>query len=350
MAMKRANGDGSVYKIGGRRRKPWAARITVGWQIQADGKLKQTYQPIGTYATRPEAEQALNNFLENPYDIEAQKITFSGVYDLWSAEYYATLKSDSSARTYRAAYNHCSPLYNMRMRDIRVSHLQGVIRDANVGEATKGRMKSLFNLMYKYCMIHEICDKDYSALFTHKVGKRNKDNRVPFSDSEILTLWQHEDFPFVDLVLFDLYTGFRPTEAILLENEKLDLDQWIVVGGMKTEAGTDRTVPLHPRIRHIIEKRYNPDFKYLFMNERLEKMTYDQYRGRFKNIMRRFGFSHTPHETRHTFITKAQQNKMPRGILKEIVGHEDNDMTDYYTHWTVENLHESIVLVDYSEA
>ena len=30
MAMKRANGDGSVYKIGGKRRKPFGARITVG--------------------------------------------------------------------------------------------------------------------------------------------------------------------------------------------------------------------------------------------------------------------------------------------------------------------------------
>ncbi len=29
-------------------------------------------------------------------------------------------------------------------------------------------------------MIHELCDKNYAALFSHKVGKRNKENRHPF--------------------------------------------------------------------------------------------------------------------------------------------------------------------------
>ena len=88
MSMKRANGDGSVYKIGGKRRKPWGARITVGWQIDTNtGKARQVYQVIGTFATRPEAERALNSFLENPYDIDAHKITFSEAYSRWSSEY-----------------------------------------------------------------------------------------------------------------------------------------------------------------------------------------------------------------------------------------------------------------------
>ena len=65
MAMKRANGDGSVYKIGGKRRKPFGARITVGWQIDPNtGSARQIYQSIGTFATRVEAETALNNYLQ----------------------------------------------------------------------------------------------------------------------------------------------------------------------------------------------------------------------------------------------------------------------------------------------
>ena len=31
--MKLANGMGSVYKLSGRRRKPWVARKTKGWDI-----------------------------------------------------------------------------------------------------------------------------------------------------------------------------------------------------------------------------------------------------------------------------------------------------------------------------
>ena len=211
--MKRANGDGSVFKLTGKRRKPWAARITIGWRLDpASGKLTQEYQLIGTFATRIEAETALNDFLQNPYDINAHKLTFSEVYDLWSKEYYATLKNDSSARSYRAAYKYCEPIFNVRMRDLRVSHMQGVISDAVVGDATKSRMKSLFNLMYKYCMIHEIVDKDYSALFVQKAGKRDKTKRVPFKNSEVQRLWKIRSFGVTDMILFSMYTGFRPSE------------------------------------------------------------------------------------------------------------------------------------------
>ena len=350
MAMKRANGDGSVYKIGGKRRKPYGARITIGWKLDPEnGRSHQIYQSIGTYATRIEAENALNNYLQNPYDIDTHKITFSGVYDMWSAEYYETLKNPSSARTYTAAYRYCEPIYNMRMRDLRVNHLQGVIKDANVGEATKSRMKSLFNLMYKYALIHEIVDKDYSALFVHKAGKRNKENRKPFTVNEISILWQYEDLYFVDLILFGLYTGFRPTEIVLLETKNINLDAGLMIGGIKTEAGTNRTVPIHPKIRHIVEKHYNPAFERLFMNERMENMTYDQFRGRFKHIMHRFKMEHTPHETRHTFITNAKHKQMPDAILKQIVGHEVWDITDaVYTHYTNSDLITGISLIDYS--
>ena len=349
MAMKRANGDGSVYKIGGKRRKPFGARITVGWQIDPNtGSARQIYQSIGTFATRVEAETALNNYLQNPYDIEAHKITFSGVYDLWSAEYYETLKNPSSARSYKAAYNYCSPIYNVRMRDLRVSHLQGVIKDADVGEATKGRMKSLFNLMYKYAMIHEIVDKDYSALFVQKVGKRDKTKRVPFKNSEVQRLWKIRDFGVTDMILFSLYTGFRPSEVLLIENCNVDLERWRIKGGMKTEAGTDRIVPIHSRIRSLVVDHYNPENKFLFPNEKNQFMTYDQYRGRFKKVMRFLGTTHTPHEARHTFISCAKHFKVDENLLKAIVGHKIRDVTEaVYTHRAYSDYEEAVALICY---
>lgn len=350
MSMKRANGDGSVYKIGGKRRKPWAARITIGWQIDADtGKAKQIYQPIGTFATRVEAEKALNAFLENPYDIEAHKITFAGVYERWSAEYYETLTNPSSARTYKAAYAYCKPLYNMRMRDIRVEHMQGAIKDAQVGDATKSRMKSLFNLMYKWCMIHEVVDKDYSALFVQNAGKRDKTKRVPFKNSEVAKLWSVQFFGVTDMILFSLYSGFRPSEVLLIETKYVDLERWRIKGGMKSEAGTDRIVPVHDKIRPIVARHYNPDNKYLFPNEENKLMTYDQYRGRFKKVMRHIGAAHTPHEARHTFISCAKHFKVNENLLKAIVGHKITDVTEaVYTHRPLSDYAEAVAMIDYS--
>ena len=66
MAMKRANGDGSIYKIGGKRRKPWGARITTGWRLDpASGKLTQEYQLIGTFrSVRPLVKGILRHLEE----------------------------------------------------------------------------------------------------------------------------------------------------------------------------------------------------------------------------------------------------------------------------------------------
>lgn len=73
--MKRANGDGSVYKIGGKRRKPFGARVTIGWQLDPEtGRSKQIYQSIGTFATRVEAETALNNYLQTPMTLKRTKL------------------------------------------------------------------------------------------------------------------------------------------------------------------------------------------------------------------------------------------------------------------------------------
>ena len=62
-------------------------------------------------------------------------------------------------------------------------------------------------------------------------------------------------------------------------------------------------------------------------------MTYDDYRNRFNKIMKKLGMHHKPHEARHTFITLAKRYKMDENVLKMIVGHKINDVTEaVYTH------------------
>lgn len=119
--MKLPNGFGSVYKLPGKRRNPWAAVITVRWEIDMKTqRSKQIKKYIGYYSTRKEALEALTLYNENPYDLDAKMLTFSDVYEKWSASYFPTLAGPSSIRTITAAYKYCSPLYDMKMQDIRV--------------------------------------------------------------------------------------------------------------------------------------------------------------------------------------------------------------------------------------
>ena len=69
--MKLPNGYGAVVKLSGKRRKPYAARVTVKWT--EDGKQVRKY--LGFYRTRQEALKALADYNANPYDLEAREVT-----------------------------------------------------------------------------------------------------------------------------------------------------------------------------------------------------------------------------------------------------------------------------------
>ncbi len=140
--MKLPNGFGSVHKLTGNRRKPWRARKTVGWDFDpVEKKAKQKYITIGYYTTQKDAIQALADYNANPYDISTNSITFEEVYQRWSEEHFKVIVK-SAQRTWKSAFTYCEPLYKMPMRDIRVSHLEQTIKNADVGDNTKGRICS----------------------------------------------------------------------------------------------------------------------------------------------------------------------------------------------------------------
>lgn len=352
--MKNPNGYGGISKLSGNRRKPWRVRITKGWILDADkNKIKQNYAVVGYYVTRKEAIEALANYNQNPYDIETESITFSEVYEKWSEGHFKTIVP-SACRTWQSAYNHSAPLHNMRMRDIRANHLEGTIADANVGSSTKQRMKSLYNMLYKYCLKHDIVDKDYAALCDSVKHEGAQIVRIPYSDDEMQTLWSNLAFPFVDMVLIGIYSGWRPQELAILQIANVNIEAWTFTGGLKTDAGRNRTVPIHPRIRELVKKNYDKALAmksaYLFNDENGQQgthLTYDKYRGRFNKINLLFGMNHKPHDTRHTFITWAKAAGVDEYILKLIVGHEIDDVTEkVYTHRTAEQLQEEIIKIN----
>ena len=174
--MKLPNGSGSVHKLKGKRRKPWRARITDGFVYDlVEDKQVQKYKTLGYYETKQKALQALAAYNENPYDLDADKITFAECYEKWTEEYFKKI-TPAAIRTVKAAYKYCSSLYNMRMKDIRVYHLSGCMDDGYIiqdkgkdkgkkrmaSAGTKSRMKSMFNLMFDYAMAHEVVFTNYA--------------------------------------------------------------------------------------------------------------------------------------------------------------------------------------------
>lgn len=348
---KLPNGYGTIYKMSGKRSKPYRAMKTDKWIIDpVTGKSKQIRSTIGYYQSREDAMIALANYNENPYDIKADSITFSEVYEKWSESYFPTLSNPSSVRTVTAAYAYCNDLYDMRMKDIKVSHLEGTILNAQVGDSTKSRIKSLFNMMYKYAVAHDIVEKDYASVMFANGNpiKRSKTKEViPFSQEEIFLLWDNLDnIAFADMILIGIYSGWRPQELAILKVADINLEAGTMLGGLKTDAGKNRIVPIHPLIKPLIENRIKEatamQSEFLFNDANGQQgtyMTYDKYRKRFEKVMKYLKLTHRPHETRHTFITKAKACDVDEYILKLIVGHAIDDITEkVYTHRTIDQL------------
>ena len=368
MPRKRSNGEGSIAYDS--RRKRYRAKITIGWEIDEEtGQSKQIVKNIGSnFKTKGEAARALAKYLDNPYDLDNKNITFSKLYEKW---YPYFLKTHPSQK-YRlsSAYAYCSDIYDKKFRDISILDMKNVINEGTrictqgerkgklikASPQTKESIKYLFNHIYDYALEARICDINYARNFYLEKDvfkQKEKEHKVkdPFTSDQIETLWKAKDFiPFADMVLYACYSGWRPSELVSLQVSQVNLEDNYVRGGIKTDSGKNRLVPIHPLVKDIVVKYYeeaiNVGSKFLFNDISKKKgigLSYDQYLSRFNNVISTLNFEGnlTPHSTRHTFVTKAKSLSvnMNEYILKQIIGHKIKDLTEkVYTHREIEEL------------
>lgn len=357
--MKLPNGYGSVTKLSGNRRKPYLARVTLGWITDEQaGKTTQNRVPIGTFRTKKEALQALAEYGANPYDIQNENLTLADLYKKWTEAYFPTLESESSSRTIISAWRYCHSIHTMRVKDLRARHIKGIMEDGYIipdrGKAagtkvqaspgTKARIKSMFNLMLDYALEYELVDKNYARTFdlSNDIIKEKEAatrGHINFNDEEMEKLWNNVDtLRFVDWILIQCYMGWRPQELAKLELASVNLEKQYITGGMKTDSGKNRAVPIHPRIKDLVQRNYDKAVglgsKYLFNDPDAVKggmtITYDKYAGRFAKIMAALEMRevHRPHDPRTTFVTMAKKAGVDEYVIKILAGHKITDITE----------------------
>ena len=327
------NGFGRITEVKGRYlRKPFRASVTVG--KTADGKpIAKLLKPEAYFETYNDAYAALLEYNKNPYDLSPGLLLYE-LYDKWSEDYFAKLKSNGSKRVIASSWDKCKPIYNMRVSDIRARHIKGVMDECS-SPGIKSRVKSMFNLMLDYALEYEIVDRNYARTFTisndileEKETMRNA--HISFTEEELEILWQHTDDRTVRIVLIQCYSGWRPQELGLIRRENVDLENMTFIGGMKTEAGTNRTVPIHEKIKGLVIDAYNEGHEYLLTDENGLLLTYDKYRHRFEPMIRTLNLKpdHRAHDGRKTFITLAKKYNVDEYAIKYMVGHAINDLTE----------------------
>ena len=326
--MRNPNGYGSVHKLTGNRRKPWRVRVTTGWSEEG----KQKFANIGYFETRKEAMIALAKYNENPWDVKTDKLTFEKLFDMW-VEKNEKIMEPKNLSSYKSAYKNTAAIQKMLFKEIKTLHLQNVIDGIEKGHSTKTKTKQVFSQMYKYALENDFVNKDYSQFVTVP-QKEEKSSRKPFSYEKIKAAFDNPD-PNYEIVLMLLFTGMRINELLKLETADIDLENRIMTGGSKTTAGKDRTIPISKFILPYVKKRFNPNNKYLIVNDKNKKVSYDVFYKWWKSNIE----DHTPHDTRHTFTTIMNRIEVNDITLERIVGHKSKTITGaVYIHKSNEDL------------
>lgn len=331
---KLPNGFGSIKKLGGKRRKPFAAYPpTTEYELNGSPK---TPKAIGYYETWHEAYQELITYKKNPFDTNAKVLTFSEVYDLWYEATFVNGKKkyngDSTRYSTQAAYKKCTPLHNMAFKDITADMMQNVIDNCQLGYSGSNNIKILFRKLFKYAEKNAIVEKDYSAFLDINM-ENDAEHGEPFTQRELDLLWAHSNDETVRIALIMIYSGFR---IKAFETIKIDLSERIFQGGVKTQSAKNRIVPIHDLIYDFVKE---VDFTSFSASQYRQEYFYPKME-ELGIAITESGKKRTPHDCRHTFSWLCDTYGVEDFSKHLLMGHSlGRDVEkNVYGHRTLEQL------------
>ena len=202
--MRNPNGYGSVIKLPGNRRRPYRVRKTVGW----NEKGHPIYQSLGYTVTREEGMILLATFNKDPWDVDKSNMTLTQLFELW-LERKSTKVGAATLGNMKTVYSsHCKAFQKFKYADIKAYQMQETIDNCGRGYSTQNFIKVFWRHLDKFALEMDVSTRNYASLLTSATAAVVS-TKMPFSDEEIQTMWQSQNLPWVDSVLFLLYTGFR---------------------------------------------------------------------------------------------------------------------------------------------
>lgn len=334
--MKLPNGFGSIVKLSGNRRKPYAVR--------RHGKY------LAYFATHDEALIYLADVNKQP-DIIGSELTFTEIYRLEMAEHAAKI-SPKTVNGYKSAYQHCKALWPMKIKDIKVSDLQAVIAGCGTGQPTQKKVRQIMHNVYRYAVKYQLISASADLSGYVDIDKlKRKYKKVPFNTRQLNRVKQIADSndvlaPWAKCIVMMCYCGTRPSEflAILKADVKLK-SRYFIVRDSKTEAGRNRMVPISRKVISYYEWWLSQDGRTLVAVDG-KQVSYSRFLKLFYRVCDIARCKHRPHECRHTCATWLDDKGANKLSIKRILGHATTDITDgVYTHKSLAQLKKAIDLL-----
>lgn len=212
--MKLPNGYGSVVKLPGKRRKPWAVRTSY-LEEQPDGTVKRKRKYLSYFTDQKHALSYLAELNSGAIVPEHQKYsdvpTFAELYEKWKS-YRKSLKNHPGAATwknYDIAFHMYSPDHSRKIISLRTQDLQECLNSySSKSRSTIGNMRAIVGGMFDYAIMNGYCENDITQRLVFEFTESGVPIHTRFTNKEISLLWDALGTQNnVDIILIYIYTG-----------------------------------------------------------------------------------------------------------------------------------------------
>ena len=320
------------------------------------------YNKIAKFTKLP-SKIILNN--NNIQIIDKSNYTFKQVYEEYSNLYFPTKEEIAHEKlTHQkakgklstdvmyirmSAFKKSQKLHDIPYQNLRPIDFSQIINCEGKSPKMAQRLRNLYIELDNYAEQKDIISKSYAKFIKKVEISYERRNRNVFTNEEINLIWNSNDCLIKDILLILLYTGMRIEELLFLYTCNIHLQDDYIIGGLKTNNGKNRIIPLHHSIKPIIKKYYNKNNEFLFMYG-TDRLTYPAYLKSFKEYAEKLNLPHTTHETRHTVESELDRRNANQVTKNLIMGHKNKGTgEDVYTHKSIQELKETIELLTYKE-
>lgn len=306
---KRANGCGSVTKVGNR----YELRVTV-FDPDRRTMSRRFDRKIDAYNAAP----ALREELLGKAGKKRTCATVGSLYAVW-LEASAPKLSKSKQTAYRIAWNRIQAYENARIDSLDLADLQGLVSGLTYYPAKD--VKTLLSHIYKRACAQQDVPSNLAQYI--ELPELVEEEPVPFSIEEVRSVWAAWDAqdPFAGYLLLMIYTGMMPGELLQCRTDMVDFDgQQIVGAGLKTKERKTKPIILPQIILPVLSRMCESG------NEKLVNFGRDDFYAKYHECTARIGIRDLPpYACRHTtasvlalnesiapmLITKAMRQKRP---------------------------------------
>lgn len=306
---KRGNGQGTVCKLPNGK---YQAIVTLGYVTDESGKLHRKKR-TKVFEKKKDAIAALPT-LKNA--VRPEDVPLFTLYNQYiETDEFKNLSKSLRIR-YAKAWKRWKSIEYAGIASLTVSDLEKQIKKEAISYYTAFDMTTLMNHLYRIAIKQEITtvNKVSSVDLPYDAPKPK---RQVWTDEEIAVFWKAlPEKPFIAYILIMCYAGLRLGELMTMRIGNVHLDENYMIGGIKSDAGIDRQIPINSRIKPLVAELCLKNKTFLL------ELTHRAFLLRYWKLIDSLDVRRLPpHTCRHYFFSKLTAAGIQGGIIAEVGGH-----------------------------